>query len=233
MTTELSSAKYLPAEYNEPEVPVASEASLNSQASYSPGNPYTAQTQRQSSTTMLTVIACLLGLFGVVGIMGGAFGALGQVTISNLDASQISAGMGEQAEVYRRSIETTKQFSTVIYLHNGICALVGLGFIVSCAMLLTRREDANSFASTICIAAIFYNCLTVVVTWVTLPSFEGIRGMPEGAATMATGFAVGFAVIGALIKLGVYGFIISYLSKPGIKAIFEKPETIEPEATVA
>ncbi len=233
MTTELSSAKYLPAELQEGYVAQESDiqATVLGHAIADPSQSF--RPARKTPTGFVTFIACFLTLAGVLGVIGGAFGAIGQTVVANIDTAQISNSMsskGQEAVVYRRAIETLKKFSLVVYLHNGICVLVGLGFIASCFLLMKRHPDASSFAATACMAAIFYNCLTVVVTWVTMPSFEGMSGIPDGAATMALAIAVGFSAFIALMKIGFYGFLIAYLSKPSIKAIYE-PNV--PEASVA
>jgi hypothetical protein len=240
MATELSSTKYLPAELRESigldvqegdiavtatDQPIADPSQAFASPSYQPS-------VRKPSTGFVTFLACFLALAGVLGILGGAFGAVGQAAISNSDSSQITqalsrGGNRQEAEIYRRTMENQKKFSLVMYLHNGICVLVGLGFVASSIVLFTRKTEANSFAATAFCAAIFYNCMTVAVTWATMPSLKGISGMPEGAATAAFAVGVGFVAIMALVKIGFYGIAIAYLSRPNVKAIFN------PQANIA
>lgn len=245
MTTELSSAKYFNPELtaslglNDPEgnsqVPVTGHSIADPSK---PVNAYATPGHvpaQKASPMFVTVIACFLALAGIVGVLGGAFGAVGQAAIASMDTSQMAQAMGgsgqaQQFETYSRTVATLKNFSLVIYLHNGICALVGAGFLASCFFLLTHRPEANSFASTACFAAIFYNCLTVVVTWVTFPSLEGMSGMPDGAAAMAMTIAIGVTAFVAMFKICCYGFMIFYLSKPNVKAVFQP---VVPEAAIA
>ena len=234
MTTELSTAKYLapdvgqvpltegPAPAPAP-VPVATEADTPLYAPVAPESAPQPVRQRPTWTVGLTIIAALLGLFGFTGAVGGAFGAIGQYGITNTDPATIAKFQKQtasQAIVYQRTIAKRKQFSTVIYFHNGMCFLVGLGFLLSAAMLFARKTEANSVASTVCLAAIMYNCLTFVVTWLTLPSFKGLPNMPEGAAQMAIGVAIAFTGVIVLFKIAMYLGFVYYFSRPRIKAVF-------------
>lgn len=229
MTTELSSAKYLSPEYlQEPGVdgntapPVATEANSTIYSQETPTNA-PALRQKPRLTTGLIIVALLLGLFGFSGVVGGSFGALGQVAITNADPatlSKLQTRSGKDTVVYKRTIENLKQFSTVVYFHYGLCFLVGLGFLASSVMLLARKADANSFASTVCLAAIMYNCLTMVVTWLTMPSFKGLKGVPEGAAEFAFYAAIGATAVFVVIKIGIYLGLVAFFSKERVKAVY-------------
>lgn len=224
MTTELSSAKYLPAELTETldystATGGVADPSKPLGGGYQPHRP-----TRKPSPGMISVIAVFLAIAGFIGILGGAFGALGQLGIDNMDTAKMTSayrGQGHQAETYRRTIENRKRFSLVGYMHNGICVLVGFGFLASCFLLKANRPDANSFASTACIAAIFYNLLTIVVTWLTMPSLQGISGLSDEAASFAFVFAIGFTAVLTLMKIGLYTGIIAYMSSAGVKAAYQ------------
>ena len=231
MTTELSSAKYLPAELTEGFYNDAQESDVTGQSIADPSQAYASsgyqQPTRKASTGLVTFFACFLALAGIIGIFSGVFGAIGQAAITSVDSSQISSqGTHQQAEIIRRTLENQKKFSIVVYLHSGIRVLVGLGFVASCIVLFTRRRDADSFATTAFTAAIFYNIMTIAVTWATMPSLEGLPGIPEGTATMASAIGIGFMAIGILFKIGFYGFAIAYFSRPSVKAIFNPEPSI-------
>lgn len=205
MTTDLSSVKYMPVQ----------------------PTGYPVRPPRKASSGGISLIVGFLALAGIIGTLGGAFGIVGQLGIDNMKTSQITAsykGTGHHAEVYRRTIEKRKKFSIVAHMHSGICILVGLGFLASCLMLTTSSRGANSFASTACFAAIFYNVLTIVLAWLMLPSFENIRGFPEEAASVALLVAIGITVLIGVVKMAIYGVIIAYMSSSGVKAIYE-PQT--------
>ena len=246
MNTELSSAKYFSAELAEglgingqqdgsetvadPTRAFTASAGVASDA-YASSRP-----ARRRSTGMVTFFAIFLGLAGVLGVFGGAIGAIGQTVIVSTDVESLTlpnSGHGHEAVIHQRTTEKLKQLSTVIYLHYGICVLVGLGFIASCFVLFTGKVEANSFASTACIAAIFYNCLTFVVTYITMPSLEGLSGLPEGFASTAFAAAIGVTGFFIFLKICFYLFMVFYFSRPSIKAIYAPAETELPEAAIA
>lgn len=238
MSTELSSAKYLSPELVQPAVetaPIAATAAAEGAPDYSPApfaapTAYAAQPSGAKWTVMLSVITMLLGLAGFFGVLGGSFGALGHLALTNNDSIQQAAFKGHQGEeaiIMQRTLAKREQFSTVILLHNGVCVLIGLGFLASCVLLALRKTDANSFASTMCFAAIFYNGLTLVVAYLLLPSFENLPNMPDGAAGIAWSVAIGATAMVTLFKIGTYVFMMNYLSKSKIKALFA-PKTASP-----
>lgn len=247
MNTELSSAKYFSAELAEglginsvedgshiiadptEAFATSTESTVDAYASPGPSRPV-----RRASTGLVTFFAIFLGLAGVLGVFSSAMGALGHTAVVSADNSAFAIpNGGHEAEIYRRTIEKSKQLSTVIYLHHGICLLVGLGFIASCFVLLAGKVEANSFASTACIAAIFYNCLTFVVTFISMPSFEGLSGLPEGFASTAFAAAIGVTGFFIFLKICFYVFMVVYFSKPSIKAIYAPAEAELPEVALA
>ena len=222
MTTELSSAKYFSTTYANPSSPAA-QAGDESGGQVS-GAYYAPRPVTKAPTATINLIVGFLALAGIFGVMGGVFGAIGQANIDGMTATQAAATIkskGYQNEIYRRTLENRKKLSLVSYMHSGICVLVGFGFLASCFLLMTNSTGANSFTSTACIIAIFYNLMTLVVTWLMLPSFEGVRGLPDGAGNMALFIAVGFAAVITLFKLGIYGTIIAVMSSKSVKAVYE------------
>jgi len=252
MSTELSSAKYLPPELTEnvdvvvgnSEVEVAiaghqiADPSQPLQASPAPNyaEVVTAARRPTQTPTLVSAIMIFLAIAGVIGVISSLFGVMGQLAVSSIDVHEMTSAMqgnSQQAEIMRRTIATQQQFSLVVFLHNGICFLVGIGFLASCVLLNKKRIDANSFASTACFAAIFYNILTLVVTWVMMPSLKGIPDLPEDAMAVGVAIAMGIAVVFTAIKLGFYGLIIAYLSSASVKAVYAPADQTLPNATVA
>lgn len=231
MSTELKSAQYLPAEYAEDLKTITQEAQPEqSVATESVSQPEFHRTAKRRDG-VLSFITWTLAIFGGAGVVGGAL-ALAGYAMSSQNRDEVirmyeRQPLAEQ-EILRRTFAAQEKYEAVIYFNMALRILVGVGFIFSCIFLYTYRANASSFAALCCVAAIFYNISTIVMTWLTMPSFEGIGDLPPEVGAFAGAIGIGVVAIFAFIKIGLYAFFAAYLSKQNIKAIFEPVEAVEP-----
>ena len=226
--TELQSAKYLTEAYFEEAY--ASLGLPSHDESTSTDMVAAGLTPAPQWTTFLSCIVFLCGFLGGVGVVGGSTAFLGFGADNAEILRQAYAQSPAHARMMQSMIDAQLDNKPVILFNIGLQLLVGFGFIATCILLFLRHPSAYSLAVTVFTFAIFYNVTNIVVTWLVMPS--EIPGVSSSAATVAKQVALGSVALAVLVKSCVYAWVMSYLSRPNIKALFAPPQmVVEPSGT--
>lgn len=241
MSTELKSAQFLSAQFQQDlQDAVAGPPEPQSTVTESSSPPAFHRPPRRQDG-VVSFITWTLAIFGGFGACGGAWSLYSYATsppeleqvqnafAGNPELEKAFAGhpgFQMQQEILNRTIAAREKCSPVVYFNMVLRVLVGIGFIASCVCLLTYRRGACSLAALCCVAAIIYNISSVVLTYLMMPSLDGIAGMPPRAGFFAVLIGVGVTAAVSLFKSGFYLFFALYLSKPNIKAMYDEVDMV-------
>ena len=221
MSNQLSSLKYLPAEYLTPEVEEQDET-LEPQSPYTPpisSGEQDDQLEAGRWTGTMSFVAGFMSIAGGIGIVQGLWGIWGLVKLESQIASitEMSHRMPQLKDTVA-VLEAQLDNWNLLIINVVIGLIVSIGFVFSSYMFKNRKENGHMLIAAFCGLAILFHLTTAYVSYLSLKAIPTLSGSSEGAA--ALGIAMGAIGIVIFIKTAIYLAIAAYVFNRNSKAIF-------------
>ena len=224
MSQELMSAKYLSPEYFADD-----QAATEPENSGAPASEATRVSGGNWTSTM-TAVTVFCGLIGTFGFFSG----LAQITSLPLVAGSLEAlkelPPSQELQATMVLLEAQLQYQPALYFCHGLQMLTGIGFLIGCWFLHSRRENANGLVATISVATIFYHVSITAVgglmassALTTLQQLE----LPAETVTQLSALAIVLTLAGLAFKLSIHGALIAFMSTKNSNALFASAESLD------
>jgi len=208
MATQLESQRFFTAEVN-PYATAETAQALNpaSQPDYLPA----------LWTPFLSGICVFCTVFGVWGILGGFLSIVSLLWMENsMDVIETM----ETSSQFKAAVEAQVAWQPLAVATQCFRIFVGFAFIIGAILLKTKTDYANKTVALILVVGIVYGMLNLVYTYFTSAAAVEVAAADENVKGAAMVVALVIAGVIFLMKLGIYGSMIGYLSSKKVSAMF-------------